>query len=253
MIEASVKAILLDIEGTTSSIAFVYDVMFPYVRRNVRDFLTQHASRSDVVASINQMAIDAGFADARLWQLGQSASSMPSDQSLNAFVVEQVNALMDRDSKSTGLKAFQGLIWQFGFESGEIKSHLFIDVAPAIEDWHRRGIEIGIYSSGSIVAQKLFFGHTPHGDLNRFFVRNYDTTVGPKREMASYQRIATDFGLNPPDILFLSDVAAELDAAISASLQAIAVVRPGNAPMPENDPRVRIKSFEQLNLTRKSI
>jgi enolase-phosphatase E1 len=249
MIDASVKAVLLDIEGTTSSIAFVYDVMFPYVRRNIDDFLTRHILRADVMASIHQMAVDAGYPDARLWRLDQMAGSSQVDRPPHEFVGEQVKALMDRDSKSTGLKSLQGLIWQAGFESGELQSHLFSDVVPALEDWHRRGIAIGIYSSGSIVAQKLFFGHTPHGDLNRYFIRNYDTTIGPKRVMESYQRIAADFGFAPNDILFLSDIAAELDAATNASFQTLVVVRPGNAALPESDARARIESFEQLHLT----
>ncbi len=247
MIEASVKAVLLDIEGTTSSIAFVYDVMFPYVRRNVVSFLERNGRRSDVIAAIDQMAIDAGFADASLWRLDQAANQASSDHSANDYVTEHVNSLMDSDSKSTGLKALQGLIWQSGFESGELKSHLFPDVVPAIENWHRQGIAIGIYSSGSVVAQKLFFGHTPQGDLNCYFIRNYDTTIGPKREMASYQRIAIDFGFHPREILFLSDILAELDAATAAGFQAIAVVRPGNAPLPENDQQARIESFDDVS------
>jgi len=239
----SVRAILLDIEGTTSSIAFVYDVMFPYVRQHVRSFLECEGSRSDVQAAIDQMAVDAGFENARTWQSErlQSSESWKLD-----FVAEHVNSLMNGDSKSTGLKALQGLIWQAGFESGELKSHLFPDVVPAIESWHRQGIAIGIYSSGSIVAQKLFFGHTPQGDLTRFFIRHYDTTIGPKRESASYTRIAADFGFEPSEILFLSDIAAELEAAVASGLQATAVVRPGNAELPESYRSSRINSFSEL-------
>ena len=236
----SVRAVLLDIEGTTSSIAFVYDVMFPYVRQHVRSFLEREGQRDDVRAAVDQMAVDASFENARTWQREHANTS----DTLNvAFVTDHVNTLMNGDSKSTGLKALQGLIWQAGFESGELKSHLFSDVVPAIESWHRQGIEIGIYSSGSIVAQKLFFGHTPHGDLTRFFARYYDTTIGPKRESTSYAKIATDFGIAPNDILFLSDIAAELEAAVSAGLQAIAVVRPGNAALPESYLGPRIESF----------
>jgi len=248
MIEATVKAVLLDIEGTTSSIAFVYDIMFPYVRRNVRGFLERHEQRLDVKAAIDRMASDAGFADASAWRPPQDPGSSSSDRPGNDFLTDHVNSLMDSDSKSTGLKALQGLIWQAGFESGELKSHLFTDVVPAIENWHRQGIVIGIYSSGSIVAQKLFFGHTPQGDLNRYLVRNYDTTVGPKRESASYQRIAVDFGFHPGEILFLSDTSAELRAAKAAGIQAIAVVRPGNTPLSENDHLAQIESFELLKL-----
>lgn len=229
----NVRAVLLDIEGTTSSIAFVYDIMFPYVRKHLRGFLESEAARPDVQASIDQMAIDAGLQDARAWL------------ELDA-IIKHVEALMNGDSKSTGLKALQGLIWQAGFESGELKSHLFPDVFPAIENWHRQGIAIGIYSSGSIIAQKLFFGHTPHGDLRPFFQRHYDTTIGPKRESRSYSRIADEFGYAANEILFLSDIAAELEAATTAGLEAIAVVRPGNAALPESYRGDRIESFSEL-------
>ncbi len=241
-----VRAILLDIEGTTSSIAFVYDIMFPYVRQHVRSFLEREGNRSDVQATIHQMAVDAGFENVASWK-----SERHNTNELRSvdFVAEHVNLLMNSDSKSTGLKALQGLIWQAGFESGELKSHLFPDVVPAIESWHRHGIAIGIYSSGSIVAQKLFFGHTPQGDLTRFFVKHYDTTIGPKRENTSYTRIASDFGFEPTDILFLSDIAAELEAAISSGLQATAVVRPGNAELPESYRGTQIKSFSELPLS----
>ncbi len=246
MNELNLKAILLDIEGTTSSVAFVYDVMFPYVRQHVCAFLEHESHRADVQAAIDQMAVDDGFANARAWSRDRGVENEPTDRPTLNFLTNHVLSLMDGDSKSTGLKALQGLIWQAGFESGELKAHLFPDVVPAIEGWHRQGIAIGIYSSGSVVAQKLFFGHTPHGDLTRFFKRHYDTTIGPKRDSASYARIALDFGFSPHDILFLSDIAAELEAATSAGLQAIAVVRPGNAPLPETYCGSRIDSFSDL-------
>ena len=248
MIELTVRAVLLDIEGTTSSIAFVYDVMFPYVRRNVREFLDAEGHRLDVQAAAEQMAIDAGFANARAWTLTQATKDTTIDRLTSDFVAKHVSSLMDSDSKATGLKALQGLIWQAGFESGELKSHLFHDVMPAIENWSRRGIAIGIYSSGSVVAQKLFFGHTPHGDLTSYFVRHYDTTVGAKRDTASYERIAADFGVEPGQILFLSDIAAELEAAGAAGMQGIAVVRPGNASLPASYRGARIASFDELDL-----
>ena len=252
MTSLSIRAVLLDIEGTTSSIAFVYDVMFPYVRQHLRDFMQKNQLRTDVLASVDQLAKDAGFEDAQAWQAAHAQPSdsafeqIKNDQSYVDFVTDHVKALMDGDSKSTGLKAVQGFIWQAGFESGQLESHLFPDVFPAIERWNRQGISIGIYSSGSIVAQKLFFGHTPHGDLTPFFERHYDTTIGPKRDLASYKKIADDFGFKPNDILFLSDIAAELEAARAAGLQAIAVVRPGNAALPDSYQGARIESFTEI-------
>lgn len=249
----TVQAILLDIEGTTSSIAFVYDVMFPFARQHVLEFLESNRQRPDVQEAIEQLAIDAGYANTQAWSVATASSDISSNES-NAqpspsFLAEQTLSLMDSDSKSTGLKALQGLIWQSGFESGELRSHLFKDVLPSLERWSRQSKAIGIYSSGSIVAQKLFFGHTPQGDLRPYFVRHYDTTIGPKRDSASYARIAVDFGLAPDEILFLSDVAGELEAATAAGMLAIAVVRPGNAALPESYRGPRIESFEELLLS----
>jgi enolase-phosphatase E1 len=137
---------------------------------------------------------------------------------------------MDQDAKTTGLKQLQGLIWENGFESGELKAHLFDDVPQSLALWNMAGIDVRIYSSGSIHSQKLFFGHTTQGDLLHLLKGHYDTTTGPKRESESYTRIAAGFGLPPADVLFLSDVVAELDAARAAGMQTALVIRPGNAP-----------------------
>jgi enolase-phosphatase E1 len=185
--------------------------------------------------------------------LGKAEEKVSKVHSNEEWIAGQVNLLMDSDSKSTGLKALQGLIWRSGFEGGELTSHLFHDVVPAIENWQRQAIAVGIYSSGSIVAQRLFFGHTPDGDLTSFFVRHYDTTIGSKRAAASYHRIAADFGYHPSEILFLSDVFEELEAASAAGFQAVAVERPGNAPLPEVYRGARITSFSQLDLTNESM
>ena len=161
------KTILLDIEGTTSSISFVYDVMFPYVRENLESFLNENWSREDVQACLPLLKDDLAAND-----------DWPADQ---ADVVSGVIKLMDDDVKATGLKQLQGLIWHDGFTSGTLVAHLFDDVADAIRSWHAEGVDIRIYSSGSIAAQRLFFGHTVAGDLLPLVSAHYDTTTGNKK------------------------------------------------------------------------
>jgi enolase-phosphatase E1 len=235
----SIDVVLLDIEGTTSSIAFVYDIMFPFVRKHVLPFLNANSKQANVLSSIRQMACDAGLPDENSWRNNPA-------KSFEEAVTEHVLDLMDRDSKTTGLKALQGLIWESGFQSGELRAHLFPDCFPAIKRWKDLGKTLAIYSSGSVVAQKLFFGHTEFGDLRPYFTAHFDTTVGGKRESASYSAVATQLGFAPSRILFLSDVAAELEAANQAGMQAIAVVRPGNAPLPDTFSRQRVSSFDEI-------
>ena len=231
MISFRGRGILLDIEGTTSSVSFVYDVMFPFVRRELDRYLDSHWGRSPLADACRQIARDAGqvaLADDRNW------------------IRAEVLRLMDGDVKATGLKQLQGLIWEAGFECGELKAHVYDDVPPALRDWHSRGISIRIYSSGSIQAQKLFFGHTVAGNLLPLLSGHYDTTTGPKREASSYRAIAKDFGLSPSDILFLSDVVAELDAARAAGMVTALVVRPGNAEAPAGHGHPTITSLSEI-------
>lgn len=211
------RGILLDVEGTTSSISFVYDVLFEHAKRNVGDFLTAHRHAPEVREAAAGLATGAGLAPDTL-----SAADGPSRLTLVAL------DLMNRDVKDTSLKALQGMIWRGGYQSGEIVAHVFDDVPPALAQWADGGLDVRIYSSGSIEAQKLFFAHTAHGDLTRHLRGHYDTTTGPKRDAASYAAIAADMGLEPRRILFVSDVGAELDAARAAGLATALAVRPGN-------------------------
>lgn len=211
------QAILLDVEGTTSSISFVYDVLFTYAKDHVADFLSRERGNETVRAAAAQLAAEAGLADASL-----------DDPARLQRVVQAALDLMNRDVKSTPLKALQGMIWRNGFEGGQLVSHVFDDVPPALARWADSGLDVRIYSSGSVEAQKLFFAHTAAGDLTRYLRGHYDTTTGPKREASSYTRIAADMGLEPRQILFLSDVGAELDAARQAGMATALAVRPGN-------------------------
>ncbi len=242
MIKFSIQAILLDVEGTTSSIEFVYQKMFPYARRVLRDYLIQNTDDLSLSQTLDLLAADAGFASTDLW-----FASRP-DTPPAAVVADFAENLMDSDSKATGLKSLQGLLWKSGFESGQLQSHLFDDVAPALKRWHAQGIQLAIYSSGSVTAQKLFFGHTIAGNLNDYFVSNFDTMTGQKRSKESYEKIANALKLQTCDILFLSDVAEELAAAHAIGMQVAAVSRPGNAPIPQWYFGPTINSFDEISI-----
>ena len=211
------RGILLDVEGTTSSISFVYDVLFAHAREHVAGFLAAHPATPAVQAAAAGLAATAGLPPPDL--------TRPEDVTRVALAAID---LMNRDVKDTSLKALQGMIWREGFESGRLVAHVFDDVPPALAAWADGGVDVRIYSSGSIEAQRLFFGHTAAGDLTPHLRGHYDTTTGPKREQKSYATIAADMGLEPRHILFLSDVGEELDAARRAGMATGLVNRPGN-------------------------
>jgi enolase-phosphatase E1 len=239
------SVVLLDIEGTTTPITFVYDVLFPYARAHLRQYLGGHAGDPDVAEAARLLRAEHdGYAAAK-------AKNLPgwSDDPKEALL-EAIHAfclwLMDRDVKSPGLKLLQGLVWEAGYRSGEILGEVFEDVPPALERWRGAGVRAAIYSSGSVLAQKLLFGHTRYGDLNRFLSAYFDTAVGPKREAASYARISDLLGVNPAAILFLSDAPAELEAAAAAGMRTGLCVRPGNAPGSPPSAALVLRSFSDL-------
>lgn len=244
MIQLSCRGVLLDIEGTTSSLSFVHDVMFPFVRRELERFLVQRWDDPDVISARDQIARDAGHESWNRW-----ARNSPGPIEGRRLLTQEITRQMGADVKATGLKALQGLIWDSGFRSGELRSHVFDDVPPMLDEWCEAGLDLRIYSSGSIAAQKLFFGHTVAGNLLPRLRGHYDTTTGPKKEPASYQRIAGDFGITPAAIVFASDLIAELDAARAAGLQTILLVRPGNPPSAESL-HPTATSFRELRLRR---
>ena len=241
--ETSARGILLDIEGTTSSVSFVYDVMFPFARRELDPYLDANWNTRELHDVCDLIAKDAGYESFDVWCGGE-----PDSGKGRQLIRNEVIRLMDGDVKATGLKQLQGLIWRSGFESGELKAHVYNDVPPAIEAWNDAGRDVRIYSSGSVEAQKLFFGHTVSGDLLHLFQGHYDTTVGGKKESSSYRAIAEDVGLSPGDMFFLSDVAAELDAARDAGLQTGLCKRPGNAALPDDHGHPELTSFGQIQL-----
>ncbi len=243
MIEFCGRGILLDIEGTTSSISFVYDVMFPFVRRDLPTFLETRWGDSQLAQACEQIARDAGADSWQAWC--RSADAVACRQQLH----DEVIRLMDADVKATGLKNLQGLVWEDGFRSGELVAHVYDDVAPALQAWSRRGLDLRVYSSGSVAAQRLFFGHTVQGNLLPLFSTHYDTTTGPKREVASYQRIAAEFGWSTSDLLFVSDVVDELNAARGAGFHTALCQRPGNAVVADPQGHPQIQSFAEIVLS----
>lgn len=235
---SGISVVLLDIEGTVSDIRFVYDVMFPYAQQNMALFLKLHWLEPAVQTAIQQVCADANQ-DPQTW-LGES-----TDQAQQTLLTH-LNQLMANDSKSTGLKAIQGLVWKDGFESGAMRAELFDDVLPALEKWNVSGKMISIYSSGSILAQQLFFGHTIHGDVTPLLSHYFDTTTGPKRESISYISIAQAMQTPPSAILFVSDVVEELMAATNAGFQVVASVRPNNKPLLETYVGLAVSSFADI-------
>ncbi|MEJ2788336.1 MULTISPECIES: acireductone synthase [unclassified Pseudoxanthomonas] len=229
-----VSAILTDIEGTTSSISFVKDVLFPYARRALPFFVREHGQEPEVRRWLDVVATEHG--------------SICSDD----VIVETLQGWIDQDRKHTALKALQGLIWEAGYRDADFTAHIYPDAAPALRKWYAQGYPLYVYSSGSVPAQKLFFGHSDAGDLSPMFSGWFDTEVGGKREAASYRTIADRIGVDPGDILFLSDVVEELDAARDAGLQTRLIDRLDDYPAPrEGDAahgHVRVDSFADIAL-----
>ena len=241
MIPKHVRGILLDIEGTTSSVSYVYEVLFPFARDHLNAYLLE---QWDAAATLRAPQ-PTGPRRGRDVVCRLDERRLAGRRS-RAAVRGEVLKLMADDVKSTGLKEIQGLIWRGGFASGQLRAHVFADVPTALEAWTERGLDVRIYSSGSVAAQKLFFVHSERGDLSRFLQGHYDTSTGAKREPGSYRRIAEDMRLPPTEILFLSDIVAELDAARAAGLETRLAVRPGNAPSPEGHGHALIQSFDEL-------
>lgn len=229
----NVRGILLDIEGTTTPIAFVHDVLFSYARDHAGEFLLANANNEDVRADI------ALLSDEHADDVNQNRNPPP-------LVADYVEWLIALDRKSTGLKSLQGKIWRQGYEDGSLKSQVFADVLPAFERWHQRGLSINIFSSGSVLAQKLLFAHTEAGDLTRFIDDYFDTNVGKKGEAESYRCIAEKMNLPPAEILFVSDVIGELDAAHEAGMKVVLSIRKGNVPQDNVKQYPQILSFDKI-------
>lgn len=216
------KVLLLDIEGTTTPVSFVTDVLFPYARERVLEFLRRRGDEPGVRDDLRRLEEERA-ADAAAGRAVPPAGGLET-------AAEYLRQLIDADRKSTALKSIQGRIWEEGFRAGELRGLVYPDVAPAMRAWREAGGDIAIFSSGSVLAQKLLFGTTADGDLNALVSAHFDTTTGGKRDPDSYVRIAGALQARPEEILFVSDVVAELDAARAARLATALCVREGRGP-----------------------
>ncbi len=224
-----IRAIVTDIEGTTSSIDFVKDVLFPYARERLPGFVVTHEDKPEVQHWLHEAAREAGLVSA-------------SRQEIIDLLVRWI----DEDRKATPLKALQGLIWEDGYAGGEFKGHVYPEVRENLQKWKKQGIHLYVYSSGSVAAQKLLFGHSEAGDLTPLFSGYFDTEVGGKREVDSYRRIAEAVHIPADQILFLSDIAQELDAAAAAGFQTVQLVRPPSAQTESRHEQV--SDFNQISV-----
>ncbi|HET7292975.1 MAG TPA: acireductone synthase [Vicinamibacteria bacterium] len=229
-----VQALLLDVEGTTTPVDFVYGTLFPYARARLRSFLAEHWNEAEARADVARLAAEHV----------EDEATAPAWREEPACVAAYLAWLMERDRKSTGLKSLQGRIWEEGYVRGELSGAVYPDVPRAFERWRRAGRRVAIFSSGSVLAQRLLFAHSSAGDLSGFIEAYFDTTTGPKREPESYARIASALGLPPSELLFLSDIVAELEAARAAGLQTALCVRDGAATAASSHRAVR--SFDEI-------
>ncbi len=253
---AGISHVLLDIEGTTCPVSFVADTLFPYARDRLETFLLEHSQDpelkpllcdlSEAWNSANGEAMNNPVrqhegVDQRQQDLQQSPTKQPSLHQLCSFL----ESLIDEDRKLTALKDLQGLIWTEGYATGALCAPLFVDVAPTLVQWHAAGLQLAVYSSGSVAAQQLLYGHSDAGDLRQLFCAWFDTRIGHKQDPASYLRIAESLDTPPAKILFVSDSLAELDAAHHSGLAVIFSSRPGN---PEHDPgsHAQITTLKQI-------
>ncbi len=225
-----IKVILTDIEGTTSSISFVKDTLFPYARKHLPAFVVTHTDDPAVQHWLHEAAKEAGLVSA-------------TQQELIALLQRWI----DEDRKSTALKALQGMIWEEGYRNDEYRAHVYDDAVPALRAWQQQGLKLYVYSSGSVAAQKLFFGFCDAGDVTPLFSGYFDTEVGPKRSADSYRAIADDIGLPADQILFLSDIVEELDAARAAGMKTTLLARPPST-CPANHTHPCVADFSAITI-----
>lgn len=223
-----IKAIITDIEGTTTALSFVKDVLFPYARAHLANYVQKHADQPAVQALLKEVC---------------NLVEKPLSQ---AEIISQLIVWLDNDQKITPLKTLQGLIWLDGYQQGAFMGHIYPDVPLAFRDWKAYGIDLYIYSSGSVQAQKLLFSHTPYGDLTPLLSGYFDTHIGGKRSPASYQAIAKQINLPAEQLLFLSDIKEELDAAQTAGWMTIGLNREN--PVQRLTGHRQVENFQQIEI-----
>lgn len=228
-----IRAIVTDIEGTTSDIRFVHNVLFPYARQHLAAYIQQNQQQLAVSATLNDLREEIAQPEASSEQL-----------------IDTLFAFMDEDRKSTALKALQGMIWRDGYLNGDFKGHLYPDVLPAFQQWRQQGIALYVYSSGSVAAQKLLFGYSDEGDITPLFSGYFDTHVGAKREVGSYRNIASQIAIPASELLFLSDIHQELDAAQQAGWHTVQLIRDEADALSVHR---QVNRFDQINLEQFSL
>ncbi|MDD1608422.1 MAG: acireductone synthase [Methylococcaceae bacterium] len=223
-----IKAIVTDIEGTTSSLSFVKEVLFPYARAHLADFVRSHANESPVK------------------ELLEETCQVVGEKRDTEQLITQLIDWIDEDKKVTPLKSLQGLIWEAGYQQGDFTGHLYADAAENLKKWHTQGLDLYVYSSGSVYAQKLLFAHTDFGDLTPLFSGYFDTHIGGKQQTESYAHIAEAIGLPAEQLLFLSDISEELNAAKAAGFATIQLTREGAFDTQTNHPQV--SNFDEISV-----
>lgn len=224
-----IKAIVTDIEGTTSSISFVHDVLFPYAKERMADYIHDHADEPDVVTQLNEVRAEVG-------------KELSTDE-----VIAQLRQWIAEDKKITPLKALQGMIWEAGYQNGDFTGHMYDDATEYLKKWNADGIKLYVFSSGSVKAQKLLFGFSDDGDLTPLFSGYFDTRIGSKREIDAYQNIINDLALPAEEILFLSDIKEELDAARQAGIQTVWLVR--DDTLDASAAHTQVNNFANISLS----
>lgn len=226
-----VKAVLTDIEGTITPISFVKDVLFPYSYENIQDFILKNKDNPLIIKILEDVKKVEG-----------------KELSLEE-IIQTLKRWIEEDRKITPLKEIQGLIWEEGYKSGKLKGYVYPDAYEKLKQWYENAIKLYVYSSGSVKAQKLLFSNTNFGDLNYLFSGYFDTNIGNKKEPISYTKIAQSIGLNPDEILFLSDNPDEIMAAAKAGMKVVRLVRPKDAEYIKDFPYPQVESFNQIDLT----
>jgi enolase-phosphatase E1 len=224
-----IRAILTDIEGTTSSLSFVKDVLFPYSRERMADFVRARADDPEVKALLDEVSSLAG-------------RPLGIDEAIGQLI-----GWIDEDRKIGPLKALQGMIWEEGYRNGDFFGHVYEDAVRKLREWKAAGLALYVFSSGSVQAQKLLFTHTEHGDLTPLFSGYFDTRTGSKQEAEPYREIARQVGLPPEQLLFLSDIDGELDAARKAGFATCKLARAAVAPLPGSFSQV--SDFDAINIS----
>jgi enolase-phosphatase E1 len=239
-----IKVLLFDIEGTTTNICFVKDVLFPYARNNCKNFLIENFDEPEIKSALDDLCELAVRDEIPIER------SDNKEEFINA-IVSNVHRQISEDRKTKELKNLQGKIWKVAFESGQIKGHVYEDVPRKFKEWIEKGYKLFIYSSGSVEAQKLLFANSEYGDLLELISGHFDTNVGAKQEKNSYMNIAKEIKVEPEAVLFFSDIPGEVVAAAAAGMKVVVLDRPNNPTELTDEIRKQfnvVNTFDEIEL-----